>query len=58
MSDDPKKKAQDRNRIKQVKITRSPVLVEEIGVSPKELKAAVKKVGSSAAAVQKKLRSK
>jgi hypothetical protein len=54
MSDDPKKKARDRDRINTSYEVR--YWSKKFGVSPKELKAAVKKVGSSAAAVQ--LRSK
>jgi Protein of unknown function (DUF3606) len=56
MSDDPKKKAaQDRSRISTSEDYEVRYWSKKFGVSPDELKAAVKIVGSSAAAVQKEL---
>jgi hypothetical protein len=57
MSDDPKKKgAQDRSRISTSEDYEVRYWSKKFGVSPDELKAAVKKVGNSAAAVEKELR--
>jgi Protein of unknown function (DUF3606) len=47
MSDDPKKKAQDRDRINTSEDYEVRYWSKKFGVSPKELKAAVKKVGST-----------
>jgi len=57
MSDDPKKKgAQERSRISTSEDYEVRYWSKKFGVSPDELKAAVKKVGNSAAAVEKELR--
>jgi len=57
MTDDPKKKrAQDRSRISTSEDYEVRYWSKKLGVSPDELKAAVKKVGNSAAAVEKELR--
>ena len=57
MSDDPKKKgAQERSRISTSEDYEVRYWSKKLGVSPDELKAAVKKVGNSAAAVEKELR--
>ena len=57
MSDDPKKKgAQDRSRISTSEGYEVRYWSKKFGVSQDELKAAVKKVGNSAAAVEKELR--
>jgi hypothetical protein len=56
MSDDPKKKGrQDRSRINTSEDYEVRYWSKKFGVSPDELKAAVKKVGNSAAAVQQEL---
>jgi Protein of unknown function (DUF3606) len=56
MSDDRKKRGgQDRSRISTSEDYEVKYWSKKFGISPKELKAAVKKVGSSAAAVQKEL---
>lgn len=57
MSDDRKKKdAQDRSRISTSEDYEVRYWSKKFGVSPDELLAAVKKVGNSAAAVEKELR--
>jgi hypothetical protein len=56
MSDDPKKRGtEDRSRINTSEDYEVRYWSKKFGVSPDEMKAAVKKVGSSAAAVQKEL---
>jgi hypothetical protein len=56
MSDDTKKRGgQDRGRINTSEDYEIRYWSKKFGVSPEKLKAAVKKVGSSAAAVQKEL---
>jgi hypothetical protein len=56
MSDDRKKKgAQDRSRINTGEDYEVRYWSKKFGVSPEKLKAAVKKVGNSAAAVQQEL---
>jgi len=57
MSDNPNKKgAQERSRISTSEDYEVRYWSKKFGVSPDELKAAVKKVGNSAAAVEKELR--
>ena len=57
MSDNPNKKgAQERSRISTSEDYEVRYWSKKLGVSPDELKAAVKKVGNSAAAVEKELR--
>jgi hypothetical protein len=56
MSDDRKKKGeQDRSRINTGEDYEVRYWSKKFGVSPEKLKAAVKKVGNSAAAVQQEL---
>jgi Protein of unknown function (DUF3606) len=56
MSDDPKQKGgQDRSRINTSEDYEVRYWSTKFGVSAEELKAAVKKVGNSAEAVQKEL---
>jgi Protein of unknown function (DUF3606) len=54
MRDDPRKKGkQDRSRINTSEDYEIRYWSKKFGVSPEKLKAAVKKVGNSAAAVQR-----
>jgi hypothetical protein len=56
MSDDPKQKGgRDRSRINTREDHEARYWSKKFGVSAEELKAAVKKVGNSAEAVQKEL---